>query len=110
MNGVPVRDPAVVWRDEPAQKDAILRAQAAGEPADDLGWVLLVVRGEMHELNLVAGEIWCLCDGVRDLDAVARELARRYDAPLDEIRRDVDAFVAEAVDQGWLRLQSGGTG
>ena len=107
MSRVPVRDPSVVWRDEPAQKDAILRAQEAGEPADARGWVLLVVRGEMHELNLVAGEIWCLCDGTRDLDAVARELAGRYEAPLEEIRRDVDAFVADGVRRGWLRLVGG---
>ena len=97
-----LRNPEVVWRDEPAQKEEILAALARGEDAAERGWVILVDGGQMVELNLLAGEIWRLLDGNRDAAAVARELAENFDAPLDEIRGDVDEFVSDCVQKGWL--------
>jgi GeoRSP system PqqD family protein len=95
-------NPDLVWRDEPAQKEEILAALERGEDAAERGWVILVDGGQMVELNLLAGEIWCLLDGSRDTVAVARELADSFEAPLDEIRRDVDEFVNDCVQRGWL--------
>lgn len=95
----------IVWREEPAERERILAALDEGADAGDRGWVILIDGGRMHELNLLAGEIWCLADGSRDLDAIARELAERYDAPPDEIRADVEAFVGECVARGWLEVE-----
>lgn len=102
MSEVLIRNPAVVWRDEPKQRAAILEAAERGEDVDERGWVLLVDGGAMHELNLTAGEIWCLFDGARAPEDVAAELARRYDAPPDEILSDVEGFAADWLRRGWL--------
>jgi hypothetical protein len=59
----------------------------------------------MHELNLIAGEIWCRADGTRDAGTVARELAALYEAPYEEILADVETFVADCTPRGWLRTE-----
>jgi GeoRSP system PqqD family protein len=105
MAGFITRNPEIVWRDEPELREAILQAQEQGEDVSERGWVILVEGGEIHELNLLAGEIWCLADGTRDLRSVALEIAERYDAPFEEILSDVEAFVADCVDHGWLRAE-----
>jgi pyrroloquinoline quinone biosynthesis protein D len=92
----------VVWRDEPAQKEEILAALERGEEAGERGWVILVDGSQMVELNLLAGEIWTLCDGSRDVDAVAAALAERYEAPAAEIRGDTAELVADFIRRGWL--------
>lgn len=107
MNGTPVRNPAVVWRDEPDVRDAIFEAQERGEEVGDRGWVILVVKGVMHELNLLGGEIWCLADGRRDVDAIVASLAQCYDAPADEIRADVEEFLDDCAAKGWLSGKEG---
>ncbi|MDF1553956.1 MAG: pyrroloquinoline quinone biosynthesis peptide chaperone PqqD [Deferrisomatales bacterium] len=96
------RNPEVVWRDEPGQKEQILAALERGEQVAERGWVILVDGGQMVELNLLAGEIWCLLDGARDLGAVATTLAERFDAPADEIRADVEELVGDFTRRGWL--------
>jgi len=107
MKRIPVRDTSVVWRDEPAARDAIFEALEQGADVGDRGWVILVDRGTMHELNLLGGEIWCLVDGIRDLEAIAGTLAERYDAPFEEILADADAFVADCAAKCWLHLGEG---
>jgi GeoRSP system PqqD family protein len=102
MNRVPRRHPDIVWRDEPQQKDEIMRKLEAGEPVDDAGWVIVVDGGTIHQLNLLAGEIWLRCDGAMDERAIADELAQSYDAPVGEILEDVNAFVTECFELGWL--------
>ncbi len=104
MKGRVTRSPDVVWREEASERDAILDALDAGEDVSDRGWVLLVDGGQMHELNLLAGEIWLLADGTRDCAGIARALSELYDAPLPEILADVEAFVSEYAGKGWLRL------
>jgi GeoRSP system PqqD family protein len=98
-----IRNPAVVWRDEPRQREEILEAVERGEDVGERGWVVLVDGGAMHELNLTAGEIWCLFDGVRAVEDVAAELARLYDAPAEEILADVEEFAADWLRRGWLQ-------
>jgi pyrroloquinoline quinone biosynthesis protein D len=105
MKTIPARNPEVVWRDEPAARDAIYEALERGDDVADQGWVLLVDRGTMHQLNLIGGEIWCLTDGTRDAAAIAALLAERYDAPAGEILSDVEAFLTECAGKGWLRLE-----
>lgn len=102
MKSVLLRSPDVVWRDEPEEKRAIGEALARGEDAADRGWVILVHRGQMHELNLVAGDIWCLADGTRGAEEIARELSEAYEAPYEDILDDVRTFVAGGRARGWL--------
>lgn len=96
-------NPDVVWRDEPEARDEILQALERGEEIGDRGWVIVIDGGAMHQLNLLAGEIWCLADGTRDAPAIAAALAERYDAPIEDILADVDAFAADCLARGWFR-------
>ena len=65
------------------------------EPAD----------GVVHCLNNGAAIIWFLCDGTRDVESIAGEIASTYDLP----EQDVLIHVGEAVGQfqslGLLDLQ-----
>jgi len=96
------RNTDLVWRDEPERRDEILAALERGEEAGGEGWVIVVDGGVIHQLNLLAGDIWLLCDETRDEGAIALALAERYDAPTEEIRSDVDDFVRLCVERGWL--------
>ena len=107
MKPLIARNPDVAWREEPEERERIARALERGEDASDRGWVLLVDRGRMHQLNLVAGEIWLLADGTRDAGGVARELADRFDAPYEDILADVEAFLSECRSNGWIREAPG---
>lgn len=92
----------MVWRDEPGQKEQILAALERGEEVAERGWVILVDGGQMVELNLLAGEIWCMLDGSRDVGAVVAALAEGFEAPAAEIRGDVEELVADFAQRGWL--------
>ena len=51
-----------------------------------------------------ATEILKLIDGTRTTEAIAADLAARYDAPPDTIRADVDAMLADLSARGVIRL------
>jgi Coenzyme PQQ synthesis protein D (PqqD) len=44
-------------------------------------------------LTGTAASIWAAVDGARDDDAVASEVAARYDVPVEQIRTDVLTFL-----------------
>jgi hypothetical protein len=49
--------------------------------------------------------IWKLCDGAHSLDEIAASLKQAFeDAPLDQVRQDVQEFVAGMVETGFLGL------
>ena len=51
-----------------------------------------------------AVEVLKLVDGVRDVDAIAADLAARYAAPICDIRTDVVAMLADLAARGAIRL------
>lgn len=97
-----LRNPDLVWRDEPDQRDAIIGAMERGEEKDEAGWVIVVDGGEIHQLNLVAGDIWMLCDGTRDEAAITAELMKVYEADFALLTIDVGAFTEDCLKKGWL--------
>lgn len=97
------RNPDIVWRVEKRREQDILQALERGEDVSGRGTVILIISGMMHQLNLVGGRIWALCDGTRNAAEVAAELAREFDAAEEEIVGDVEQFVAELMERGWLR-------
>jgi coenzyme PQQ biosynthesis protein PqqD len=62
---------------------------------------LLVPEGVV-ELNPTAAAIAALIDGTRTPDALARDLAQRYDAPVEALRADVDEFCNALRERGHL--------
>lgn len=102
MANRPKRHPDIVWRVEKGREARIVEALAAGEEVSDQGSVILIISGMMHQLNLVGGRIWSLCDGSRALDEIVAALAAEFDAAPEELRADVAEFVADLRDRGWL--------
>lgn len=96
------RNPDIVWRVEKRREQDILLALERGEDVTSRGTVILIISGMMHQLNLVGGRIWTLCDGSRDEAQISEELAREFDAEREEIAGDVALFVADLLERGWL--------
>lgn len=97
------RNPDIVWRIEKRREQDILEAMERGEDVSGRGTVILIISGMMHQLNLVGGRIWSLCDGSRSEADLVLELAREFEAGTDEIAGDVSEFVENLVERGWLR-------
>ncbi|MGH8265833.1 MAG: pyrroloquinoline quinone biosynthesis peptide chaperone PqqD [Steroidobacteraceae bacterium] len=71
------------------------------EPAQE-AHVLLYPEG-MVKLNSSAGAIMSRCDGVRTVADIVADLERTY--TLTGLAGDVKAFVALAVEKGWLEVR-----
>ncbi|WP_429886219.1 pyrroloquinoline quinone biosynthesis peptide chaperone PqqD [Geoalkalibacter halelectricus] len=98
----PRRNPQIVWRHERRREEEVLKAQQRGESVDEYGTVILIVSGTMHQLNLVGGHIWSLCDGSREVDEVVDALAEEFAVERGELAEDVVEFIADLESRGWL--------
>jgi len=65
-------------------------------------WVLLAPE-RIIEPNEIALDVLKLCDGVRDLTAIAEELASAYDAPQREILADITELLQDLADRGYIK-------
>ncbi|OHB29448.1 MAG: pyrroloquinoline quinone biosynthesis protein PqqD [Desulfuromonadaceae bacterium GWC2_58_13] len=97
------RNPDIVWRVEKRREAEIIKALDAGEDVSDKGSVILIVSGMMHQLNLVGGRIWTLCDGQRSLDDLVEALSGEFEVERGELTGDVEAFVDDLLKRGWLK-------
>jgi hypothetical protein len=78
--------------------------RAPGCTAEQVGDRTLVVDAQGRQittLNPVGSLVWWAIDGTRDLEALTAEVLRQTaGAEPDEIRRDVERFVADLADDG----------
>ena len=72
------------------------------EPAQN-AFVLLFPEG-MVKLNDTAGEILRRCDGQHTAAEIVADLERAFES--DEIGPDVDAFLTEATQSGWIEWRA----
>ena len=72
------------------------------EPAQNTH-VLLYPEG-MIKLNGSAGEIMKRCDGRRTVADITAELQQTFS--VQDLAKDVEAFVVMAIDRKWLELQT----
>ncbi|AMV72404.1 hypothetical protein JCM30471_09210 [Desulfuromonas carbonis] len=98
----PKRNPALIWRHEKRREEEILAAMAKGEDVSERGTVILLEGGTMHQLNLVGGMIWSLCDGNRSREQIVEALATEFDAERNELEADVAIFLEDLQGRGWL--------
>jgi hypothetical protein len=61
---------------------------------------------ELYALNATGRAVWDLLDGRRTLDGVVDALAERFEAPRDELTRDVLGLVGEMTRLGLLTVKS----
>lgn len=93
-----IRNPDVVWREEPEGHKRAL----AEEDREDVPCLTLVYLGTMYQLNYVASEIWKLCDGSRGADGIVEELLGKLDVSRERLEEDVDSFLDQMLSRGWL--------
>ncbi len=112
MSRMPVRESSVFWRAEKAREERawrILRGEEEGE-AETLGTMTLLAGGSMHQLNLLGGEVWKLCDGTRGRAEIAADVAARFAAPAGEVRAAVDDFLDDLIARGLAHEEERGEG
>ena len=61
---------------------------------------------ELYTLNETGQAIWQALDGRRTLQEAAVLLAEEFDAPLDEVEKDVLGFAGELTGRGILMAKS----
>jgi pyrroloquinoline quinone biosynthesis protein D len=98
-----LRNPDIVWRVEKRREAEIVKALEAGEDVSDKGSVILIISGMMHQLNLVGGQIWGLCDGQRSLGDLVDALAAEFEVEREVLADDVQTFVDDLLQRGWLK-------
>lgn len=67
-------------------------------------WVLLAPERALR-LDAVGHAILSRVDGARSLDAIARDLAETFDAPLDQIFADSAGYLSQLLDRRILELR-----
>lgn len=72
------------------------------EEAQDC-YVILYPEG-MVKLSQSAGEILKRCDGEKDMARIIAEL--EADFPGADLRKDVDNFLEQAKNNGWIRFKA----
>lgn len=100
----PERNPDIRWRKERRAEEEVLEALRRGEDASERGVVTLVLSGMMHQLNLFGGRIWELADGTRSTEEIAAAVAAEFGWEAAQVRADVEEFVQDLRERGWLRL------
>jgi hypothetical protein len=101
----PERNPAIVWRLEKKHYDeAWEAARNDEEDFDDKGVLTLMIKGGIHQLNLVGAEIWTRIDGQKDDEAIAAEMAELFGWEPEETVEAVRAFLEGIASRGWVTL------
>ncbi len=81
----------------PRQAAGVITQQAAGK------WVLLDVKsGQYYALDAIAGRIWQLCDGTRNVRQIADAMREEYHTEGEPVEDDVVAFVSELTGESLL--------
>jgi len=103
-----VRNPDVNWRVEShreAHVREVLEDPSRAEEdteAGDVGTVTILAGGVMHQLNLLGGEIWKLCDGALDRESLVLHLLDLFEVDADTLRADADTFIDEMIETGLI--------
>jgi len=99
------RNPEIAWREEEEMRnkvEEILKQGGETEEASKKGTVTLVYSGAMHQLNLLGGEIWKLCDGTRTEEEIGEELLKTFDVERDILLKDLKEFILDLQNKKWL--------
>lgn len=96
------RNPQIVWRNEKRREEQVLQKLEDGDDVADQGTVILLISGMMHQLNLLGGRIWNLCDGSRQQEQIVDALLEEFAVERDILNADVDEFIQDLIKRGWL--------
>lgn len=96
------RNPQIVWRNEKRREAQVLQKLEKGGDVDEHGTVILLISGMMHQLNLLGGRIWNLCDGSRQQEQIVDALLEEFTVERDILDADVTEFIQDLIKRGWL--------
>ena len=96
------RNPQIVWRNEKRREEQVLKGLEAGEDVAEHGTVILLISGMMHQLNLLGGMIWNLCDGSRNEEQIIDALLVEFDVERELLAEDVAEFIQDLLKRDWL--------
>lgn len=103
-----MRNPSVNWRVEIHREEKALEALLDPERKMEdletgaLGTVTLLNDGVMHQLNLMGGEIWKLCDGTRDRNGILDSLLQTFEADRQTMQDDLNEFLSDMIQRGLI--------
>ena len=69
---------------------------------DDEVVVMSLDSGDFFSLTGTSREIWLLIDGTRSRDAIIAELAKAYEGEAEAINVDVDDFLCQLQETGFI--------
>jgi len=101
---VPKRNPEVVWRLEKGLHEIAWEKARKVEEYEDLGVLTLMIKGKIHQLNLVGAEIWTRLNGISTLGKISAEVAALFSWEVEEAEEAVIDFLRGIEEQGWVRL------
>ena len=96
------RRPGISWREEREAAEDVLAALEAGEESGEEGTLIIVVSGQIFELNLLGAEIWKLCDGEHSVGQIVDELHGRFEVSREDLEGDVREFLEDMVRREWM--------
>ncbi len=56
----------------------------------------------VHRLNVVAGLVWALCGGTRDLETITAEIATQFQKPPAAIANDIKEVLQRFSERGCI--------
>ncbi len=103
---VPKRNPEVVWRLEKGMHEMAWEKARKDEEYEDLGVLTLMVKGGIHQLNLVGAEIWTRINGIKSVPKIAAEVAALFGWEEDQggTEEAVLDFLKGIGEKGWVTL------
>lgn len=91
-----------------AATDTVARDETALVSELDQELIILdVADGKYLTIDPVGAAIWRLIEHPVAVEALVEQLAERYDAPAEQIRQDVLAFLGKLADRGFVRAVAG---
>ena len=102
---VPKRNPEVVWRLEKGLHEIAWEKARKEEEYEDLGVLTLMVKGGIHQLNLVGAEIWTRINGISTVEKISSEVGKLFGWEDGETEEAVLEFLKGIAEQGWVTLK-----
>lgn len=101
----PKRNPEVVWRLEEGMRELAWERTRRGEEYEDLGVLTLMVKGAIHQLNLVGAEVWTRINGINTAEKIAWDVAALFETDEKETELEVGEFLRTLEEKGWVILE-----
>ena len=103
---IPRKNPEVEWRLEKGIHEMAWDKARKEEEYEDLGVLTIMVKGAIHQLNLVGAEIWTRINGINSVEKISREIASLFGWEKQETEEAVLQFLNGIEELGWVMLQA----